>query len=172
MRFYLSGGMEFKENLGEGWRKTLTEILNGLGHESFDPVLEELSNQEARDFCWKEAKLAPDLFLYREMVRKHMFAKDMLGIQGSDACVLLYDESVRRGAGSLAEAWECFREGKPVYVVTDFPRAEIPGWLIGESTRIFNKLEEFITYATEPSRIACDIELAEEARDKHLKGVY
>ena len=133
MRFYLSGGMEYQAGLGKGWRDEITVRLEEIGHSALDPVKEELGDTEAAAFDWPMQKLKDDLDEYRHMVRLKMFRKDMLAIQKSDALILLYDESVRRGAGTLAEAWEAFREGKPTYVVTPFERKEVPGWLIGES---------------------------------------
>jgi nucleoside 2-deoxyribosyltransferase len=172
MKFYLSGGMEFKKGLGKNWRVNLTEKLEQLGHEALDPVKMELDNAEAANFDWKANKQAEDLTLYREMVRKHMFRKDMAAIQKSDATILLYDESVRKGAGTLAEAWECFREGKPVYLITEFTREEVPGWLIGETTRIFRTPGQVVDYIRDTTRVQQDIKEAKTIRDRCLGGIY
>lgn len=172
MKFYLSGGMEYKRGLGKNWRVNLTERLLELGHESLDPVKLELDNAEAANFDWKENKQIEDLTLYREMVRKHMFRKDMRAIQEADATILLYDESARLGAGTLAEAWESFREGKPVYVITDFPREEIPGWLIGETTKIFRTPAQVLDYLEDEAAVKQDIKETIAARRRCLGGIY
>lgn len=172
MRFYLSGGMEFKKGLGKNWRVNLTEKLEEIGHTTLDPVKMELDNAEAANFDWKENKLTEDLTLYREMVRKHMFRKDMLAIQRADATILLYDESARLGAGTLAEAWESFREGRPVYVITDFKREEIPGWLIGETTKIFRTPAQVVEYVSDIAAVKQDIKETKAARDRCLGGIY
>lgn len=171
-KFYLSGGMEYKKGLGKGWRENLTEKLVEMGHSVFDPVVEELGDSEAREFDWKIQKLAPDLTQYRDMVRRKMFRKDMRGIQLSHAVILLYDESVQRGAGSLAEAWEAFREGRPLYVITQFRREEVPGWLVGESTALFRTANELLDYLASPVQVKQDIKEAKLARDLCLGEVY
>lgn len=171
-KFYLSGGMEFKKGLGKGWRENITEKLQEMGHSVFDPVVEELGDTEAREFGWKEQKLAPDLTIYRDMVRRKMFRKDIRGIQLSHAAILLYDESVQRGAGSLAEAWEVFREGRPLYIITQFKREDVPGWLIGESTAIFRSPQELIDYLNTSGRIQQDIKEAKKIRDYYLGEIY
>ena len=172
MRFYLSGGMEYKKGLGKSWRVNLTEKLTEMGHQVFDPVVEELGDTEAREFDWKERKLASNLDEYRHMVRKKMFRKDIRGIQLSHAVILLYDESVQRGAGSLAEAWEAFREARPLYIITNFKREEVPGWLIGESTAIFRSPSEVLDYLKDKDQVKRDIKEARKARDTYLGEIY
>lgn len=172
MRFYLSGGMEYKKGLGKNWRVNLTEKLTEMGHQVFDPVVEELGDTEAREFDWKERKLASNLDEYRHMVRKKMFRKDMRGIQLSHAVILLYDESVQRGAGSLAEAWEAFREARPLYIITGFRREEIPGWLVGESTAIFRSPAELLEYLENSEQVKQDIKNARSAVEAYLGEVY
>lgn len=171
MRLYLSGGMEAKADLGGGWRKDFTEQVEPLGYTTFDPVVVEQGDAEARDFCWVSEKTKPDLSVYREMVRRKMFIKDMEGLQHCDAVVLLYDESVRLGAGTLAEAWEAFREGKPLYVLTEYPQAQVPGWLIGESTALFSSFSELLNYLANPEQVKRDIKEAEMIRDHYLGEV-
>lgn len=172
MRFYLSGGMEYKRGLGKNWRDNLTEKLAELGHTTLDPVKTTLADEAASSFYWKEAKTAEDLAPYRQMIQKHMFAKDMEAIQDAHATILLYDESARLGAGTLAEAWESFREGKPVYMITDFKREEIPGWLIGETTKIFRTSAQVVEYVSNTAQVRQDMKETVIARDQCLEGVY
>jgi len=172
MKFYLSGGMEYKENLGKGWRDVITRELAKVGHEAIDPVKIEEQSETATTYNWSEEKKASDLGSYKSMVRKYMFRKDMQAIQECDAVILNYDLSVQKGAGSLAEAWEAFREGRPVYVFTDFPIKQVPGWLIGESTEIFRTREEVVKYVSAPGKVREDVWHAQLVRDLCLEGVY
>lgn len=172
MRFYLSGGMEFKRGLGKSWRVNLTEKLLEIGHQVFDPVAEEMGDTEAREFDWKGNKLAANLDQYRHMAREKMFRRDIQGIQLSQAVILLYDESVQKGAGSLAEAWEAFREARPLYIITSFRREDIPGWLIAESTSLFRSPAELLEYLENTEQVQQDIRNARTAAEAYLGEVY
>lgn len=172
MLFYLSGGMEHAENLGKGWRDIITRELEEVGHEALDPVKIEEQSQAAMSFDWVAAKKDTDLAPYKAMVRQCMFRKDMLAIQEADAVILNYDVSVQKGAGTLAEAWEAFREGRPVYLFTEFPLEQVPGWLIAETTEVFKTRKEVVEYVSDPGRVFTDIVQAKLIRDVCLKGVY
>lgn len=170
--FYLSGGMEFKTNLGSKWRNWLTDELSKLGYGAVDPVKMEVDDQ-GRSYqhnltSWKESG---QLDKVRQVVREVLFVKDIHGLRVSDAMILFYDESVQRGAGTLSEAWEAFREGKPVYVVTEFPIMRVPTWLIGETTGIFSSFELLLDYLKNTQLVKDDISAAEVARDKMLASI-
>ena len=44
MRAYLSGSIEYSPDFGRSWRAELTPFLQGLGHEIYDPALDEKKN--------------------------------------------------------------------------------------------------------------------------------
>ena len=96
----------------------------------------------------------------------------MYAIQESDAIVVLYDESTRRGAGTLSEAWEAFREGRPVYLVTEFDMENVPTWLIGETTQIFSTMEDFLEYVSDHSHVIRDKMHAGQIAHDVLGGLY
>ena len=179
MKFYLSGGMEFKKMLGAKWRDWLTERLEELRHDAINPVkLENAEDSEDREKGFplqtkltvlkKEGKLNE----VRKIVRDSLFRKDMWAIQLADAIVVLYDESAQKGAGTLSEAWEAFREGVPVYLVTEFPIEEIPTWLIGETTQIFADFEELLEYVKDHSFIIRDQMNAKQVAAECLDNIY
>jgi hypothetical protein len=171
---YLSGGMEYKKNLGAGWRTWLTERLHEMGHDAIDPVKLEAPDEGGIPVQSKltELKRNGNLDEVRKIVRHSLFRKDMFGIQVADAIVVYYDESVQRGAGTLSEAWEAFREGRPVYLVTDFPVEKIPTWLIGETTAIFPDFDAFLEYLKDENKILADVIEARKTRDEVLSGIY
>jgi hypothetical protein len=170
--FYLSGGMEFKTNLGSKWRSWLTEELAKFGYSVIDPVQLEVGDHgeplQRNLTAWKESG---QLDKVRQGVRDVLFVRDIRGLHQSDAMILFYDESVQRGAGTLSEAWEAFREGKPIYVVTEFPTMRVPTWLIGETTGIFTSFEFLLEYVQHTQLIRDDISAAEVARDKMLASI-
>ncbi len=174
MKFYLSGGMEYQKDLGVSWREWLTKELELRRHEAVDPVKLESIDQgdDPVQRQLTEWKLAGDLDKVREIVRNNLFHRDMYGIQLAECLVLLYDESVQHGAGSISEAWEAFREARPVYLVTEFPIEKIPTWLIGETTNIFSNFDEFLEYVDDHSKIIRDMMRAQKMRDDVLGGIY
>ena len=174
MKFYLSGGMEYKEDLGMTWREWLTKALDELDHKPIDPTKLELPGVDGLPVQNQltQLKLDGKLNEVRKLVRENLFPKDMYGIQLADATVVYYDESVQRGAGTLAEAWESFREGKPVYIVTEFPLAKIPTWLIGESANLFHSFDEFLAYVADENNIIMDMMNSKKTANEVLGGIY
>jgi hypothetical protein len=174
MKFYLSGGMEYKRNLGKRWREWLTEKLQELNHDAVDPVKLESPDENGDPIQDKltQLKLQGKLDEVRKIVRRSLFPKDMRGIQLSDAIVVLYDVSAQHGAGTISEGWESFREGRPIYIVTDFPLEKIPTWLIGESTAIFEDFDQLLDYVADHSRVVNDVIDARRIRDEVLGGIY
>jgi hypothetical protein len=96
----------------------------------------------------------------------------MWAIQLADAIVVLYDESAQKGAGTLSEAWEAFREGVPVYLVTEFPMEEVPTWLIGETTAIFGDFEGLLDYIKDHSNVIRDQMNAKRVAAECLDNIY
>ena len=176
MKFYLSGGMEYKTNLGIAWRDWITSELEKSHHDAINPVKLEISAEEQRDVpiqtLLTQLKLDGKIDEVRDLVRKVLFRKDMFAIQLADAIIVYYDDSVQRGAGTLSEAWEAFREGIPVYLVTKFSMKDIPTWLIGETTRIFGDFDTLLEYISEHSHVIRDQMSAQKIRDDILGGIY
>jgi len=176
MKFYLSGGMEYKKNLGMAWRDWLTQELEKHHHDAINPVKLEICEEEGEDIPVQtqltQLKEDGKLDDVRRLVRKVLFRKDMFALQMADATVVYYDESVQKGAGTLSEAWESFREGVPVYLVTDFSMSDVPTWLIGETTKIFADFEGLLEYVAEHSHVIRDQMLAQKIRDDVLGGLY
>jgi len=174
MIFYLSGGMEYKTNLGVKWRTWITGELKEWGHGVVDPTQLEApeNNDERLQYKLGRLKREGRFDEIREIARHSMFRKDIFGIQMCDATIVFYDKAVQRGAGTISEAWESYREGKPVYVVTEFSLTELPSWLIGESVALFTSFEAFFTYIKDESRLLADLLSAREIRREVLMGLY
>jgi nucleoside 2-deoxyribosyltransferase len=178
MKFYLSGGMEYKKNLGANWREWITEELEKHRHDAINPVKLEIAEEETDENAppiqvqLTNLKLEGKMDEVRRLVRKVLFRKDMYAIQESDAIIVLYDESTRRGAGTLSEAWEAFREGRPVYLVTEFDMEEVPTWLIGETTKIFDDFEDLLEYVADHSHVIRDKMNAGQIAHDVLGGLY
>lgn len=136
MLAYLSGSIEYSPDLGKGWRGELTPFLRGLGHEVYDPALDErknLTDEEVRSFrAWKET----DLPRYQATLRK-IIAWDLDWVERSDYVVCLWDRDAARGAGTQGELTYAHRLGRPVHLVLGLPIGEVSGWVLGCATGVF-----------------------------------
>ncbi len=177
MKFYLSGGMEYKKNLGSNWRDWITKELEDRRHDAINPIKLEVQRektkhhlpfQEYLTLLKKEGKLDE----VRELVRKNLFRKDMYAIQEADATIVYYDGSVQKGAGTLSESWESFREGRPIYLVSSFEVKDIPTWLVGETTQIFDDFEDLLEYVSDHSSVIRDKMHSKQLAHDILGGLY
>ena len=142
MQVYLSGAIEYAPDHGKAWRAEITPFLRALGHDVYDPAMDEkknLTDEEVREFrAWKRA----DLERFRATVRK-IIAWDLDWIERRADCVVAYwDGHCSKGAGSQAELTLAHRRGIPVYLVAGMPVEEISGWILGCATHVFGNFEE------------------------------
>lgn len=149
--FYLSGGMQFAKNLGAGWR---AEASNKLKEMKYFPIdITEL------DIAYNEKHGKPllpkpgeDPLYYKANMRKHFIDTDLRLIrENSDALIVYYDESARRGAGTVSEAQYAWLLNVPIFLVGDYPDMEtmhndISGWLLALTTKYFCNFEDLYTY--------------------------
>jgi len=144
MRTYLSGGMEYARNEGVDWRKMMENwIVQELGHEVFNP------NSESERYLRKKLpngnlrKLKfSDVENFQSVV-KGIVALDSREIaRRSDYVVCYWDQSAQRGAGTKGELTIARYFGKPVYMVTRMRHSNIPGWILGCTSRIFHSFTE------------------------------
>lgn len=138
-RVYLSGGMEYAENEGRDWRSLMQEWLEtALSCSVFNPNAEsqQFFAAHAPDVDFRRLKSSePERF--QELV-SHLVDIDSHEIaEHSDYVICLWDEGAARGAGTKGELTMARFFGKPVYLVTAIPFAEIPGWILGCTTKIF-----------------------------------
>jgi len=143
MLFYLAGSIEYSPDLGKGWRAEITPLLQSLGHEVYDPALDEMKNlteAEVREFRqWKSS----DLHRFQQTIRK-IIAYDLDLIEHRcDALVCYWDQYAGRGAGTQGELTFAHRIGMPVYMICAMPVEQISGWLLGCATEVFSSFEEF-----------------------------
>jgi hypothetical protein len=141
MRVYLSGAVEYAPDHGRRWRADITPLLYSLGHEIYDPAQDEkknLSDEEVASFrAYKES----DLERFQQTVRK-IIAYDLDIVERhTDYIICYWDEHATKGAGTHGEVTLAHRLGIPVYLVTGLPIAQVSGWILGCSTRVFTSFE-------------------------------
>lgn len=143
MLFYLAGSIEYSPDLGKGWRAEITPLLQSLGHEVYDPALDELKNLTADEVAQFRSWKSSDLDRFRQTIRK-IIAYDLDLIEHRcDALVCFWDQYAGRGAGTQGELTFAHRLGMPIYMICDVPVEQISGWLLGCATEVFSSIEEF-----------------------------
>jgi len=147
-RVYLSGGMEYTEGEGARWRSDLQDWFErDMGHSVFNPNVES-DNFFAKNYPAVEFRSLKkeDIALYQEIVRRLVEIDCGEIAERSDYVVCYWDEGAARGAGTKGELTMAKFFDKPVYLVTSHPLEDIPGWVLGCTTKTFPGFEELKTY--------------------------
>ena len=146
MLAYLSGSIEYSPDYGKSWRADITPFVHDLGHDVYDPALDEkknLDDSEVREFRkWKVS----DLPRFQRTVRK-IIAWDLDWIENkSDYVICFWDDAAARGAGTQGELTYAHRLGIPVYLVVGMPQDKVSGWILGCATEVFGSFAELKTF--------------------------
>lgn len=144
---YLSGGMQHASDLGAGWRKVCSERLKAMGFFPIDIADLDIKYSTAHGHLYRF--LSDDQLLQRKSnIRKHFIETDINLIRNDvDALIVLYDESVRLGAGTTSEVHEAFMLDIPVFLLNAYPEMnDIPGWMQAETTKIFSDWNDLYEY--------------------------
>lgn len=156
---YLSGGMQFAANLGAAWRVTASEKLKNMQYFPLDITELDVAYNEAHTkISIPEATVErpvlsqEEVLFYKSTMRKHFVKTDLDLIEkNSDALIVYYDESARRGAGTVSEAQAAFNLDIPIFLVCEYPsEAEmfknVSGWLIALATKHFLNFDDLYAY--------------------------
>lgn len=141
--------MEYAKGEGADWRKELHRWIDGnLGHSVFNPN-EESKRFLARNFPggnFRRLK-TKNIEQFTRLVRKIVSLDSREIARNSDYVVCLWDRSAQKGAGTKGELTIAQLFGKPVYMVTRMKHENIPGWILGCTTKIFcsfTELKQFL----------------------------
>ena len=146
MLIYLCGAIEYSPDHGNAWRTEVTRFLHELGHEVYDPALDEkkdLTDLELREFRgWKQT----DLPRFQQTIRK-IIQYDLDWVEERcDALVAYWDEHAEKDAGTQGELTVAYRRGLSVYLVTKLPPQQVSGWILGCASQVFSSFEELREY--------------------------
>lgn len=149
---YLSGGMEHAPDGGVQWRVDAAERLMDINYFPIDiAAMDELYRQHHGEVFFDygdDDERRCDL-KKKARIRKHFVEADLqLIINDSQALVVYYDESVRKGAGTISECQVAFMHDIPVFIVSYWEdwKNNVPGWLHAISTKIFTSFEDLYQY--------------------------
>jgi len=149
MRVYLSGGMEYASDEGRDWRRELqTWLETQLGCSVFNPNVESDRFFRSRypGIEFRDLKLR-DITAYTDIVAQLVGIDCREIAEETDVVICFWDDAAQRGAGTKGELTIARHFGKPVYMVTTIDQQDIPGWVLGCTTRIFDgflPLREFL----------------------------
>jgi hypothetical protein len=148
MKAYLSGGMEYARSEGAHWRRELQEWMEAtLRHAVFNPNDESekyfAAHHPGIDF---RALKKENLNHYREIARGLVEIDCREIATQTDYLVCYWDEGAALGAGTKGELTMASYFKKPVYLVTPFPLEELPGWVLGCTTRTFPDFRELKSF--------------------------
>ena len=156
---YLSGGMQFAANLGAAWRVTASEKLKEMRYFPLDITeLDVAYNKAHTKITVPEVTVdrpvlsKEEVLFYKSTMRKHFVKTDLdLIEQNSDALIVFYDESARRGAGTVSEAQAAFNLDIPIFLVCEYPTEadmfkNVSGWLIALATKHFLNFDDLYAY--------------------------
>ncbi len=145
---YLSGGMQHAEDLGSEWRKHCANKLKEMKYYPID--IAKLDKEYTNEYGQLYFLLDKQNHLqYKSNFRRHFIHADIqLIINNSDALVVFYDESVRKGAGTTSEIHEAYSRDVPVFLVSSYKDwvNEVPGWMQAQTTKIFSNFEDLYVY--------------------------
>jgi len=145
---YLSGGMQHAANLGGDWREETSEVLKDMGYYPLDITHLDKAYMEEHGDLYHSLTPA-DHLQFKANMRKHFIYTDLELIKAdSDALIVYYDESARKGAGTISECQYAYLLDIPVFILSDWEdwHNEVPGWLQGLSTKIFTEWDDLYNY--------------------------
>jgi hypothetical protein len=136
--------MEYAFKEGADWRYGLeTWIKTQLRHSVFNP------NKESKKYLQKtlpggnfRALKFKDISKFEKIVRRIVEHDSKEIAAKSDYVICYWDESAHKGAGTKGELTLAKFFRKPVYLVTQMKREDIPGWVLGCVSRFFSSFDE------------------------------
>lgn len=154
MKVYLSGGMEYADGEGFQWRQELqTWIEQNLKHKCFNPNHESNiffdTHYPSVDFRTLKTQ---DIDLYKTIATKLVEIDSNEIAHNTDYLICYWDNGAAKGAGTKGELTMAKFFGKPVYLVTSFPLSDIPGWVLGCTTKFFGSFDEIKTFLSSQYR--------------------
>lgn len=147
---YLSGGMQFTPDLGASWRIKCSGVLKKMEYFPLDITQLDISYTKAHGELYKSFGAESEHHLQmKSNLRKHFVYTDLELIKNdSDALIVYYDESVRRGAGTISECQIAYNLDLPIFLVSAYDdwHKEVPGWLQSLTTKIFTNFNDLYFY--------------------------
>jgi hypothetical protein len=136
--------MEYARNEGVDWRSTMEKwIVRELGHSVFNP------NSESKRYLKKKLpKVSLRELKFTDMDKFQSIVRGIVKLDSeeiakrSDYIICYWDRSAQRGAGTKGELTVARFFNKPVYMVSNIQRTNIPGWILGCTSQMFESFKD------------------------------
>jgi len=142
--------MEYAQYEGADWRMEIENWVRlNLRHSVFNP------NTESARFLRKKVRgdfrklKTEDVSRFSAVVSRIVDLDSNEVAHRSNYVICYWDRSAQRGAGTKGELTIARLFGKPVYMVTEVRPENIPGWVLGCTTRIFKTFDELKLFLLE-----------------------
>lgn len=151
---YLSGGMQFKSDLGATWRKETSDVLKKMGFFPLDICELDRIYAEKHGNLFYSTK-EDDMLDFKASIRRHFVYADIKMIkEDTDVVIVLYDDAAQRGFGTAHEIALAYEFGIPIFLVSMIPQDKMSGWLLSIATKVFFDFDSLYSYfSTLPSGI-------------------
>lgn len=155
--FYLSGGMQFADDIGLGWREKCSVKLKELEYFPIDVAQLDRAYAKEHGELWRDLD-ARNLLEFKANIRRHIIRTDLkLILDDCDALIVYWDESTGKGAGTHAECQAAYDHGLPIFIVNGVSDdlddelwfKQVPAWIIALSTSVFANFEDLYVYLAE-----------------------
>jgi len=150
LKVYLAGSIEGAKDRGKTWREKFSSWLENNNYISFNPLdydykmLEEYNIETFNEISQENLP----------QVMRSIVEKDLDELLDSDIIVVKYDKDICKGAGTQGEITLSAYYGLPVYIWLDgIKRQELPRWVVGCATKIFDSLNELKNYLIKSERV-------------------
>lgn len=137
--------MEYARREGADWRLEMEVWLRKtLSHSAFNPnsVSEAFLRKRGYYKAAFRALKRRNLKNYMRIVSAIVDRDSREIIRNSSYVICKWDRSAERGAGTKGEVTLAKLVRKPVYVVTSIRPENIPGWVLGCTTKMFRSFAE------------------------------
>ena len=138
---YLGGPMEFTLDEGLPWRIEFQKELAAIGVDCILPNEEEkkfINSQEEFNKL-KTTNITEYIKIMRQFIEQ-----DLKFVNEVDLLVINW--TGEKMSGTIGEAQEAYLNNCPVYLVTNQPVEEIPGWFLACCAKVFRSLNQLINY--------------------------
>ena len=146
---YLSGPIDFAEDMGCGWRDNITPILEKMNVKVFNPLSHSFDGAE--EIPYKRVEMDKMLKngdyagVHKEM--KQLVHMDLRSVDIASFLIVNYDSTVHM-CGTYEEIFKCNTQVKPCLIVHKKPRKELSSWMYGRfpPEHFFASWEELYIY--------------------------
>lgn len=149
---YLSGPIDFVDDMGHGWRDEVTPFLDAMNVRVFNPLKHSFYGSEDVETI-KRPKMMKLLeggkFEEHRNEMKDLNHWDLRSVDLSSFLIVNYDNSIHM-CGTYEEIFTANKQHKPVLLVLSCPKNEISSWMHGRfpPSHMFDSWESLYSYLT------------------------